>query len=83
MRVRWDGLRSAKGKHKCACLDGYALEADNFTCKSVDNGSAPHIIFSNRHELRGIDLHTFNVKALISNLKNTVNTLSLTTTTTV
>jgi hypothetical protein len=30
------------------------------------------VIFSNRHELRGVDLQTFNVKALISSLKNTI-----------
>lgn len=32
----------------------------------------PQIIFSNKHELRGIDLVTRDVKSLISNLKNTV-----------
>lgn len=32
----------------------------------------PQIIFSNKHELRGIDLVTRNVKSLISHLKNTV-----------
>jgi integrin beta 2 len=30
------------------------------------------VIFSNRHELRGVDLQTFNVKALISSLKTTI-----------
>lgn len=34
--------------------------------------ATPQVIFSNRHELRGVDLHTFNVKALISSLKNTI-----------
>lgn len=32
----------------------------------------PQIIFSNKHELRGIDLVTRDVKSLISSLKNTV-----------
>lgn len=32
----------------------------------------PQIIFSNKHELRGIDLVTRDVKSFISNLKNTV-----------
>lgn len=30
------------------------------------------VIFSNRHELRGVDLKNLNVKALISSLKNTI-----------
>lgn len=32
----------------------------------------PQIIFSNKHEIRGIDLVTRDVKSLISSLKNTV-----------
>lgn len=32
----------------------------------------PQIIFSNKHELRGIDLVTRDVKSFISSLKNTV-----------
>lgn len=32
----------------------------------------PFVIFSNRHELRGVDLRTFSVNALISSLKNTI-----------
>lgn len=32
----------------------------------------PQIIFSNKHELRGIDLVTRDVKSLVSSLKNTV-----------
>ncbi|KAL1455357.1 hypothetical protein WDU94_009457 [Cyamophila willieti] len=57
--------------YKCTCHKGYTLERDKFTCKSEDE-SSPFVIFSNRHELRGIDLRTFNVKALISSLKNTI-----------
>lgn len=58
-------------RYKCTCLPGYHLDDDNFTCKSNDE-SIPFVIFSNRHELRGVDLKTFNVKALISSLKNTI-----------
>lgn len=32
----------------------------------------PQIIFSNKHEIRGIDLVSRGVKSLISSLKNTV-----------
>ncbi|KAK9679907.1 Low-density lipoprotein receptor repeat class B [Popillia japonica] len=58
-------------RYKCECLPEYSLADDGFTCKSVVNATAI-VIFSNRHELRGVDLHRFNVKALISNLKNTI-----------
>lgn len=34
--------------------------------------SIPQIIFSNRHELRRMDLNMFNVRALTMGLKNTV-----------
>lgn len=60
-----------KSRHKCTCFDGYQLMDDKFTCKSTLNAT-PYVIFSNRHELLGVDLHTFNVKSLISSLKNTI-----------
>ncbi|XP_068084350.1 prolow-density lipoprotein receptor-related protein 1 [Anabrus simplex] len=60
-----------KARHKCTCQLGYVLQADHYTCKSNDS-SVPYVIFSNRHELRSVDLHTFNVKALIMSLKNTI-----------
>lgn len=58
-------------RYKCTCLDGYDIQEDGFTCKSTDKGR-PYIVFSNRHELRGVDLHTFNFKSFISSLKNTI-----------
>ncbi|KAL1502194.1 hypothetical protein ABEB36_007372 [Hypothenemus hampei] len=58
--------------YKCDCIEGYKLESDGFTCKSVDN-ARPYAVFSNRHELRGVDLYGFtNQKLFISNLKNTI-----------
>lgn len=62
---------SKKRKHVCDCFKGYQLQDDKFTCKSTE-GATPYVIFSNRHELRGVDLKTLNVKALISSLKNTI-----------
>ncbi|XP_047119261.1 low-density lipoprotein receptor-related protein 1 [Schistocerca piceifrons] len=58
-------------RHKCSCEPGYVLQSDGFTCKSTDP-AIPYVIFSNRHELRSVDLNTFNVKALIMSLKNTI-----------
>lgn len=60
-----------KSRYKCACFDGYMLLDDHFSCKSTNNATA-YVIFSNRHELLGVDLHTFSVKSLISSLKNTI-----------
>lgn len=58
-------------RHACNCFDGYYLEKDGFTCKSTDPAT-PYVIFSNRHEIRGVDLNTFSVKTFISSLKNTI-----------
>ncbi|KAK6630731.1 hypothetical protein RUM44_002900 [Polyplax serrata] len=60
-----------RNRHKCKCEDDYQLQSDGFTCKSKDS-AIPQVIFSNRHELRGVDLHTLSVKALISSLKSAV-----------
>ncbi|BET02800.1 low-density lipoprotein receptor [Nesidiocoris tenuis] len=51
---------------------------DNATCPTETgdcNGKdavTPYVIFSNRHEIRSVDLRTYNVRALISSLKNTI-----------
>ncbi|KAJ8937574.1 hypothetical protein NQ318_023105 [Aromia moschata] len=51
-------------RYKCTCLDGYVMQEDGFTCKSVDKGR-PLVIFSNRYELRSVDLHTSSLKSFI------------------
>ena len=58
-------------RYKCECNSEYNIDADGFTCKSVNNAT-PYVIFSSRFDLRAVDLHTFNVKSLITSLKNTV-----------
>ena len=61
-----------KNKHKCECLKDYILESDGFTCKSLDTTPA-YIVFSNRHEIRSLDLHTLTSnRPLVSGLKNTI-----------
>ncbi|XP_052130857.1 prolow-density lipoprotein receptor-related protein 1 isoform X2 [Frankliniella occidentalis] len=62
---------AVKSKHKCKCNTGYTLQSDLYSCKSNDKAT-PYVIFSNRHELRGVDLHSHSSKALISSLKNTI-----------
>ena len=61
----------SRSKHKCFCHPGYVLHPDKFTCKSKDD-SHPLIVFSNRHELRTIDIRRSVVRPLISNLKDTI-----------
>jgi len=39
---------------------------------SCADSAVPYVIFSNRHEVRGVDLQTFQMKALVSTLKNTI-----------
>ncbi|CAH2009921.1 unnamed protein product [Acanthoscelides obtectus] len=58
-------------RYKCTCQEGYVLQEDGFTCKSVDSGR-PYLIFSSRHEIKAVDLHTFGLKSFISDLKNTI-----------
>ncbi|XP_062600838.1 low-density lipoprotein receptor-related protein 1-like [Saccostrea cucullata] len=57
--------------HVCSCNEGYHMEADGFTCRPLDNVPV-YIIFSNRHEMRSVDLTNHNYAALVSGLHNTV-----------
>lgn len=41
-------------------------------CTQISDGTVPYVIFSNRHELRSIDLQTMIGKPLILSLKNTI-----------
>lgn len=60
------------GKHfKCKCRDGYALQYDEFTCRS-NSVDAPYVIYSNREEIRGVDLRTLAVKNFFASFRNTI-----------
>lgn len=63
--------RAHKARHRCACHAGYRLAADGFTCKSTAR-AAPLLVFSNRHELRAVELPALTSRALLSALKNTI-----------
>uniref|UniRef100_A0A8C2EPV9 Low density lipoprotein receptor-related protein 1Aa n=1 Tax=Cyprinus carpio TaxID=7962 RepID=A0A8C2EPV9_CYPCA len=56
---------------KCSCYDGWALEPDMESCRSTDPFK-PFIIFSNRHEIRRIDLHKGDFSVLVPGLRNTI-----------
>ncbi|XP_041974246.1 low-density lipoprotein receptor-related protein 1 [Aricia agestis] len=60
-----------KNRHKCTCYEGYRLADDGFTCKSTES-TAPLLVFSNRHEIRGMELPSLRSRALVSSLKNTI-----------
>ncbi|XP_063629184.1 prolow-density lipoprotein receptor-related protein 1-like [Cydia splendana] len=60
-----------KNRHKCTCYEGYELADDGFTCKSTEKAT-PLLVFSNRHEVRAVELPSLTSRALISSLKNTV-----------
>lgn len=58
-------------RYKCSCESGYTLEYDNYSCKS-NNKDTPYVIFSNRQEIRGVDLKTLAVKNFYTSLRNTI-----------
>lgn len=41
-------------------------------CVCVADGTTPLLVFSNRHEVRGVELPALTARALISSLKNTI-----------
>ncbi|XP_035237468.1 low-density lipoprotein receptor-related protein 1-like isoform X1 [Anguilla anguilla] len=60
-----------KNTVKCSCYEGWALEPDRESCKSLDP-FPPFIIFSNRHEIRRIDLYKGEFSVLVPGLRNTI-----------
>lgn len=58
-------------QYKCKCRAGYTLQYDEFTCRS-NNPDSPYVIFSNREEIRGVDLRTLAVKNFFASLRNTI-----------
>nr|XP_020455101.1 low-density lipoprotein receptor-related protein 1-like [Monopterus albus] len=60
-----------KSSVKCSCYKGWELESDMESCKSTDPFK-PFIIFSNRHEIRRIELHKGEFSVLVPGLRNTI-----------
>ncbi|CAO2588392.1 Low-density lipoprotein receptor-related protein 8, partial [Lemmus lemmus] len=60
-----------KGYYKCECHPGYEMDALTKNCKAV--GKSPSLIFTNRHEVRRIDLVKRDYSRLIPMLKNVVS----------
>ncbi|XP_051044350.1 low-density lipoprotein receptor-related protein 8 isoform X9 [Phodopus roborovskii] len=61
-----------KGYFKCECHPGYEMDSLTKNCKAVA-GKSPSLIFTNRHEVRRIDLVKRDYSRLIPMLKNVVS----------
>ncbi|XP_053929235.1 low-density lipoprotein receptor-related protein 8 isoform X4 [Cuculus canorus] len=59
-----------KGDYKCECHEGYEMDTLSKNCKAV--GKSPYLIFTNRHEVRKIDLLKRDYSRIIPMLKNVV-----------
>uniref|UniRef100_A0A480LYQ9 Low-density lipoprotein receptor-related protein 8 isoform X9 n=1 Tax=Sus scrofa TaxID=9823 RepID=A0A480LYQ9_PIG len=60
-----------KGYFKCECYPGYEMDALTRNCKAVV-GRSPSLVFTNRHEVRRIDLVKRDYSRVIPMLKNVV-----------
>uniref|UniRef100_UPI00358E1ABB prolow-density lipoprotein receptor-related protein 1 isoform X2 n=1 Tax=Myxine glutinosa TaxID=7769 RepID=UPI00358E1ABB len=56
---------------KCACYEGWKLMPDGENCHSLDP-FPPSIVFSNRHEIRRIDLQSGEYSVMVPGLRNTI-----------
>ncbi|KAG8180027.1 hypothetical protein JTE90_026630 [Oedothorax gibbosus] len=62
---------NTKGGHKCECLDGYMLEPNNNRrCKAKEGHTV--ILFTNRQDIRKIDIETQEYVSVVSNLRSSV-----------
>ncbi|KAI7807257.1 putative low-density lipoprotein receptor-related protein 8 [Triplophysa rosa] len=59
-----------KGDYKCECYEGYEMDPGTKTCKAV--GKSPYLMFTNRHEIRRIDLVKKDYTQVVPTLKNAV-----------
>ncbi|XP_059416189.1 low-density lipoprotein receptor-related protein 8-like isoform X7 [Carassius carassius] len=59
-----------KGDYKCECYEGYEMDPVTKTCKAV--GKSPYLMFTNRHEIRRIDLLKKDYTQVVPILKNAV-----------
>ncbi|XP_029474191.1 low-density lipoprotein receptor-related protein 8 isoform X2 [Rhinatrema bivittatum] len=59
-----------KGDYKCECHAGYEMDTLSKNCKAI--GKSPYLIFTNRHEVRKIDLVKRDYSRIIPMMKNVV-----------
>uniref|UniRef100_A0A3B4A1J9 EGF-like domain-containing protein n=1 Tax=Periophthalmus magnuspinnatus TaxID=409849 RepID=A0A3B4A1J9_9GOBI len=59
-----------KGDFKCECYEGYEMDPVTKTCKA--EGKSPYLLFTNRHEIRRLDLGKREYSQVASTQKNVV-----------
>ncbi|RXN37773.1 low-density lipo receptor-related 8-like protein [Labeo rohita] len=59
-----------KGDFKCECHPGYEMDPVSKTCKA--EGKSPYLMFTNRHEIRRIDLVKRDYTQVVPTQKNAV-----------
>ncbi|XP_030387623.1 low-density lipoprotein receptor-related protein 1 [Scaptodrosophila lebanonensis] len=57
--------------YACRCHDGFELAYDKFTCKSTAEDD-PYVIFTNRQDIRGINLKTSSANNFYTSLRNII-----------
>ncbi|XP_055944113.1 low-density lipoprotein receptor-related protein 8-like [Argiope bruennichi] len=62
---------NTKGSFKCSCLEGYSIEPSNHRRCKAQQGHAS-LLFSNRRDLRKIDLETSEYTLVASGLRSAV-----------
>ncbi|XP_046809386.1 low-density lipoprotein receptor-related protein 1 [Lucilia cuprina] len=71
----WDSCSqicaSVGKRYECKCFEGYDLQYDSFTCKSTAEDD-PYVIFTNRQEIRGLNLKKGTISNLYTSLRNTI-----------
>ncbi|ESO96765.1 hypothetical protein LOTGIDRAFT_51280, partial [Lottia gigantea] len=58
--------------YRCLCKDTYTLQLDGFSCKPNGKYKTIHLIYSNRHEMRRVDLGEKSYVSLVAGLRNTI-----------
>lgn len=62
---------NTKGGYKCECLEGYMLEPNNNKrCRAKDGHTI--VLFTNRRDIRKIDIETSEYVSVVSNLRSSV-----------
>ncbi|XP_064616961.1 LOW QUALITY PROTEIN: low-density lipoprotein receptor-related protein 4-like [Liolophura sinensis] len=68
LRVCSQMCTNLAGSYLCSCWEGYRLEPDGHTCKVKE--ANPVLFYSEAHQVHSINLHTSEVKQLVSGRKN-------------
>ncbi|XP_072928415.1 very low-density lipoprotein receptor isoform X1 [Hemitrygon akajei] len=59
-----------KGGYKCECYNGYQMDPANGVCKAI--GKEPHLMFTNRRDIRRIGLEHKEYTQAVEQLRNAI-----------